>query len=60
MANVSLTEMKRPDDGDPFNAGWEACRLEIVERVRKMEMQALDRDERTILIAKCDVLALLK
>ena len=52
--------LKRADDGNPFNAGWEACRLEIVERVRKMEMVALDTDERTILIAKCDVLELLK
>jgi hypothetical protein len=49
--------MRRIDDGDPFNAGWNAALEEADKRVRKMPTEAV-KDHRT-LIAKADVLGLL-
>lgn len=50
--------MRRVDDGDPFNAGWNACLDELIEVVKKIPTEKVADDGIRVLIAKCDVLDL--
>jgi hypothetical protein len=46
------------DDGDPFNAGWNAALDELIEIVKKMPAEKVADDGVRALIAKTDVLDL--
>lgn len=50
--------MRYPDDGNPFNAGWNAALDEAIERIKKLP--ATTSDGVIALIAKVDVLKLLR
>ena len=50
--------MRRIDDGDPFNVGWNACLDEVAEQVKKMPTEGAIGP--LALIIKADVLDILR
>lgn len=50
----------RPDDGDPFNAGWNAALNEALRQIKLLPMEKVADDGQRILIGKPEVLKILR
>jgi len=50
----------RPDDGDPFNAGWNAALDVALRRVKKLPTEKVAEDGLRVLVSKPDVLEILR
>lgn len=50
----------RVDDGDPFNAGWNAALNEALRRVKELKSEKVADDGVRVLIGKPEVLKILR